>query len=283
MKLTTIDTGRFKLDGGAMFGVVPKQLWVRKNPPDDKNMCTWAMRCLLIQTNDRNILIDTGIGDKQDDKFRKHFEPHGDHTLLGSLREAGLHPDDITDVLLTHLHFDHVGGAVRRDESGDLVPTFPEAVYWTNELHWNWALNPNPREAASFLPENLMPLYHHRVLEFIDVSDKDVAWLPGIDLRFLYGHTEAMMMPILTIGDRRLIYCADLLPSSHHLGLPWVMSYDVRPLDTMKEKEKLLHEALDHQDLLFFEHDPMVHSGLLGRNAKGRIVLAEEMSHTQFF
>lgn len=265
-----------------MFGVVPKQLWERKNTPDDNNMCTWSMRCLLIQTEDRNILIDTGIGTKQGEKFRKHFEPHGADNLHDSLREAGLFFEDITDVLLTHLHFDHVGGAIYRDEGGELVPTFPNATYWSNEVHWNWALDPNPREAASFLPENLLPLQHHGVLEFIDVSEKDVSWLPGIDLRFLYGHTEAMMMPIITVGEKRIIYCADLLPSSYHLGLPWVMSYDVRPLHTMSEKERLLNEALDYGDLLYFEHDPRVKSGILGRNEKGRITLRREVGLEEF-
>lgn len=282
MTIKTIETGLFKLDGGAMFGVVPRQLWERKNTPDDNNMCTWSMRCLLIQTEDRNILIDTGIGTKQGEKFRKHFEPHGENNLHDSLRAAGLFYEDVTDVLLTHLHFDHVGGAIYRDDSGELVPTFPHATYWTNEVHWNWALDPNPREAASFLPENLLPLQHHGVLEFIDVSEKDVSWMPGIDLRFLYGHTEAMMMPIITVGEKRIIYCADLLPSSFHIGLPWVMSYDVRPLHTMSEKERLLNEALDHGDLLFFEHDPRVNSGILGRNEKGRISLRREMNLEEF-
>lgn len=282
MTIKTIETGLFKLDGGAMFGVVPKTLWERKNAPDANNMCTWSMRCLLIQMEDRNILVDTGIGTKQGEKFRQHFEPHGADSLHDSLREAGLYFEDITDVLLTHLHFDHVGGAIYRDDSGDLVPTFPNATYWSNEVHWNWALDPNPREAASFLPENLLPLQHHGVLEFVDVSEKDVSWLPGIDLRFLYGHTEAMMMPIITVGEKRIVYCADLLPSSYHVGLPWVMSYDVRPLHTMAEKERLLNEALAHGDLLFFEHDPKVSSGILARNEKGRITLRREMGVEEF-
>jgi len=283
MQITTIETGFFKLDGGAMFGVVPRQLWERKNPPDTNNMCTWSMRCLLIRTDNRIILVDTGLGNKQDEKFRKHFEPHGTDTLTGSLANLELEPGDITDVLLTHLHFDHVGGAVRRDESGDLIPTFPNATYWTNERHWKWALDPNPREAASFLKENLLPLQEHKVLEFIDVSDQDVNWLPGIDLRFLYGHTEAMMMPIITNGDKRMIYCADLLPSSYHIGLPWVMSYDVRPLHTMSEKKRILNEAMDHGDLLVFEHDPHVQSGVLGKDEKGRIGLEQEVDLRDFF
>lgn len=282
MQIHTLETGYFKLDGGAMFGIVPRQLWESKNPPDDKNLCTWSMRCLLVQTERKNILVDTGIGNKQDEKFRAHFEPHGTDTLIGSLANLGLRPEDITDVLLTHLHFDHVGGAVRRDESGELVPTFPKATYWTNERHWKWALDPNPKEAASFLKENILPLQEHKVVSFIDVSDQDVPWLPGIDLRFVYGHTEAMMLPIFTLGEKRIIYAADLVPSTHHISLPWVMSYDVRPLDTLKEKKRLLNEAEDHGDLLLFEHDPKVTGGVLGRNAKGRMVLKKEMSVVDF-
>ena len=282
MKIQILETGYFKLDGGAMFGIVPKPMWERKNPPDEKNLCTWSMRCLLVQTEGRNIIFDTGLGDKQDAKFRSFFEPHGTDSLIGSLQQKGLQPEEITDVFITHLHFDHVGGAISRDESGSLIPTFPNATYWTNEVHWNWALNPNPREAASFLQENILPLKHHNVLSFIDVSDKDVNWLPGIDIRFVYGHTEAMMVPIFTIGDKRIIYCADVLPSSFHIGLPWIMSYDIRPLDTLSEKKKLLEEALDHGDLLLFEHDPKIVAGVLGRNAKGRIVLDHESSIASF-
>ncbi|NRB61826.1 MAG: MBL fold metallo-hydrolase [Saprospiraceae bacterium] len=282
MKIQILETGYFKLDGGAMFGIVPKPMWERKNPPDEKNLCTWSMRCLLVQTEGRNIIFDTGLGDKQDAKFRSFFEPHGTDSLIGSLQQKGLQPEEITDVFITHLHFDHVGGAISRDESGSLIPTFPNATYWTNEVHWNWALNPNPREAASFLQENILPLKHHNVLSFIDVSDKDVNWLPGIDIRFVYGHTEAMMVPIFTIGDKRIIYCADVLPSSFHIGLPWIMSYDIRPLDTLSEKKKLLEEALDHGDLLLFEHDPKIEGRVLGRNAKGRIVLDHESSIASF-
>lgn len=282
MKIQILETGYFKLDGGAMFGIVPKPMWERKNQPDEKNLCTWSMRCLLVQTEGRNIIIDTGLGDKQDAKFRSFFEPHGTDSLVGSLQEKGLQPEEITDVFITHLHFDHVGGAISRDERGSLIPTFPNATYWTNKVHWDWALNPNPREAASFLQENILPLKHHNVLSYIDVSDKDVNWLPGIDIRFVYGHTEAMMVPIFTIGDKRIIYCADVLPSSFHIGLPWIMSYDIRPLATLSEKKKLLEEALDHGDLLLFEHDPKIVGGVLGRNAKGRIVLDHESSIASF-
>ena len=175
LKITSIPTGFFKLDGGAMFGVVPRRLWQRTQQPDENNMCTWAMRCLLIETGDRKILVDTGLGDKQDDKFRSHFEPHGTDSLLGSLKNNGYSPEDITDVFLTHLHFDHVGGAVTRNDQGELVPTFPNATYWTNQKHYDWALNPNPRERASFLKENFVPLQEYGVLKFCLLYTSDAA------------------------------------------------------------------------------------------------------------
>ncbi|MCB0636033.1 MAG: MBL fold metallo-hydrolase [Lewinella sp.] len=273
MTISFIDTGLFKLDGGAMFGIVPRSLWQRLNAPDENNLCTWAMRCLLIETAGRRILVDTGIGDKQDARFRSFFHPHGEASLLGSLAAKGLQAEDITDVLLTHLHFDHVGGAVRRDDKGRLVPTFPNATYWTNDRHWQWATDPNPREAASFLPENILPLQEHGVLEFLDVQKDDLPWLPGIRLRYVYGHTEAMMLPIIEQDGRTLAYCADLIPSSFHLGMPYVMAYDVRPLDTLAEKGRLLEEALAGDWVLSFEHDPGTGAGKLVKNEKGRIGL----------
>lgn len=275
MQLTTIPTGFFKLDGGAMFGVVPKQLWQRINPPDENNMCTWSMRCLLVRHEDRIILVDTGIGDKQDDKFRSHFEPHGEDSLLGSLQREGLQPEDITDVLLTHLHFDHVGGAVRYDESGKAVPAFPNATYWSNERHWQWALNPNAREKASFLPENILPLQEAGVVRFLPVTENDYEWLPGIRLRYLYGHTEAMMMPIFETGEGTVVYCADLIPSAGHVGLPYVMAFDLRPLQTLAEKERLLNEAVEGNWRLLFEHDPRTEGVYLKRDDRGRIMAAE--------
>ncbi len=270
-KLHVIQTGFFKLDGGAMFGVVPRRMWERLNPPDENNMCTWAMRCLLLQKDGRNILVDTGIGDKQGERFRSHFHPHGDDSLLKSLSQLGLAPSDITDVLLTHLHFDHSGGAVSM--SGDkMVPTFPNATYWTNEDHWEWAMNPNPREKASYLKENFVPLKDSGCLKFIDFKgNEEVEW-EGIRLRLLYGHTEAMMMAIIPYNQTQLVYCADLIPSMHHIGIPYVMSYDLRPLHTMKEKERLLQEALDGNWKLFFEHDPVNACCELVQNERGRIV-----------
>jgi len=278
MKLTTINTGFFKLDGGAMFGVVPKQLWQNLNPPDEKNLCTWAMRCLLIETGKRKILVDTGLGDKQGEKFRTHFQPHGEENLLRSLLEEGIQPEEITDVFLTHLHFDHCGGAVKKDPIGHLVPTFPDAIYWSNEVHWKWAMHPNPREEYSFLKENFVPLQESGVLQFIDVQGDKVEWLPGIQVQFVYGHTEAMMLLHIDWGDKKLVYCADLIPSSWHISLPYVMSYDVRPLATMREKTFLLEKAVENSWLLFFEHAPQVECANVVRNEKGRIVLEKSFS-----
>ncbi len=254
MKLYAINAGYFKLDGGAMHGVVPKSMWQKANPADDNNMCTWAMRCLLVVDGDRRILIDTGMGDKQDAKFFSHYHPHGDDSLLGNLAKHGFAAGDITDVFLTHLHFDHCGGAIRR-EGDELVPTFPNAVYWTNKAHWVSAITPNEREKASFLKENILPMQERCDLRFIDVTD-GMEWLPGICIRLANGHTDAMMLPQITCNGRTLLYCADLLPSVAHLSLPWVMGYDMRPLDTLSEKKRLLQEAAAGNWLLFFEHDP---------------------------
>ena len=276
MKLTVINSGFFKLDGGAMFGVVPKQLWQRLNPPDEKNLCTWSMRCLLIEIEDKKILVDTGMGDKQDDKFRSFFEPHGPYSLLGSLAEKGFKAEDITDVFLTHLHFDHCGGAVKTDENGNQVPTFPNATYWSNKSHYDWAFDPNPRERASFLKENFVPLMDAGVLKFVEEAEGLEIW-KGVKARFVYGHTEAMMPLEITYNGQRIIYCADLLPSSFHIGMPYVMSYDVRPLVTLKEKKRLLEEAVERKDILFFEHDPQMECCTVKRNEKGRIVLDEAL------
>lgn len=278
MKISFIDTGLFKLDGGAMFGVVPKQLWNRMNPADEQNLCTWSMRCLLIETGDRKILVDTGIGDKQDEKFRSHFHPHGEDSLMGSLNHESLRAEDITDVFLTHLHFDHVGGAVKKNEDGELVPSFPNATYWSNEVHYNWAYHPNAREKASFLKENFVPLKEAGVLQFLDVSKDDQEWLPGISVRFVYGHTEAMMMLKIKKGEQTFIYPTDVIPSSHHIGLPYVMSYDVRPLKTLEEKGRILEEAVEEDHILIFEHDHQVPACKLKRNDRGRIVKGEVIS-----
>lgn len=273
-ELYVIETGLFKLDGGAMFGVVPKSMWQNINPPDKQNMCTWAMRCLLVKEGDRLILIDTGIGDKQDDKFRSHFSPHGDDSLLKSISNTGFSAEDITDVILTHFHFDHVGGAVTRGSKGDLIPTFPNATYWTNELHYKWAYEPNPREKASFLKENFVPLKEHGVLKYIDVKE-EVRFSDHISIRFGYGHTEAMMIPVIHMPNgKHIVYAADLVPSHGHIGLPYVMAYDVRPLVTMKERAAL-YEFMTEDHAVFFEHDHQMIMATLQRDSRGRVVIKD--------
>lgn len=274
MKISTIHAGNFKLDGGAMFGVVPKQLWNRLNPADERNMCTWAMRCLLIETGDRKILVDTGMGAKQDEKFRNHFEPHGPYSLLNSLSEKGISSEDITDVFLTHYHFDHVGGALIKTE-GEIIPQFANATYWSNEIHHRWALNPNDRERASFLKENIEGLSEHGVLDFIDVR-QDISWTKNIEVKFFYGHTEAMMAPIITMPNgQKFAYVADLLPSSYHIRMPYVMSYDIRPLDTLKEKKEFLEYAIDNDIYIIFEHDPIYECGKVAKDEKERFYFSE--------
>ena len=271
--IQTIHSGYFKLDGGAMFGVVPKTLWNKLNPPDDNNLCTWSFRCLLIETDDRKILVDCGMGDKQDAKFKSFFEPHGKTDIVNALKEKGVDANDITDVFLTHLHFDHCGGAVTQKENGTLVPTFPNARYWSNERHWHWAMNPNERERNSFLKENFVPLKEQGVVEFIDSSNKNVDWLPGIRIQFVYGHTEAMMLPVIEFNNQTYIYCADLFPSSLHIPMPYVMAYDVRPLITLEEKALILNNAVENNHILIFEHDPKVDAATVRKDEKGRIVL----------
>ncbi|WP_066837970.1 MBL fold metallo-hydrolase [Rufibacter ruber] len=251
--LYPIETGNFKLDGGAMFGVVPKTIWQRTNPADENNLCTWAMRCLLVQTQNRLVLIDNGIGDKQDAKFFSHYYLHGDASLENSLRQAGFGFADITDVFLTHLHFDHCGGSVKYGAGGKLETVFPNATYWTNEDHWQWATQPNPREKASFLKENILPIQESGQLKFIPVGQEE--FLPGFGLTYVDGHTDKMMVPRLQYKGHTLCYMADLLPSVGHLPLPYVMGYDTRPLLTLREKEIFLNKAADEQWVLFFEHD----------------------------
>jgi glyoxylase-like metal-dependent hydrolase (beta-lactamase superfamily II) len=253
MELFTVDTGFFKLDGGAMFGVVPKSIWSRTNPADENNLCTWAMRCLLVSEGNRLVLIDTGIGDKQDARFFSHYYLHGDASLEKSLRQLGVHPTDITDVFLTHLHFDHCGGSVKYGSHGQYELAFPRAKYWTNQDHWNWATRPNPREKASFLEENILPLQEHGVLEFLDLSKKSL--FTGFDFLTMDGHTDKQMLPKLQYKGRTLVFMADLLPSVGHLPLPYVMGYDTRPLLTLQEKQAFLEEAARENYLLFFEHD----------------------------
>jgi len=269
MKLHIIHSGLFKLDGGAMFGVVPKSLWSRTNPADELNLCTWAMRCMLIENGDRLILIDNGMGDKQDEKFFSHFHLHGEYALESSLKQAGFCFDDITDVFLTHLHFDHCGGGIRwKDRKKKLADTvFPRATYWTNEDHWRWAIEPNPRERASFLRENLLPMQESGHLKFVDPQAPSP--FPEFDILYANGHTEKMMIPHIKYRDKTIVFAADLLPSTGHIPLPYVMSYDTRPLLTMQEKAAFLQKVVDEKYIIFFEHDAVNECCTLKMTEKG--------------
>ncbi len=256
MKLYAINTGHFKLDGGAMFGVVPKSIWHKLNPADENNMCSWAMRCLLIEDNNKLMLIDTGIGNKQDDKFFSFYYMHGNDTLDKSLAQHGFHRDDITDVFLTHLHFDHCGGAIELDRAtGKFIPAFKNATFWSNKDHWNAAVNPNAREKASFLKDNILPIEQTGQLKFIE---KEGQWTDDIFIYYTHGHTDAMMIPRIKYKDKEIIYMADLTASYHHLKIPYVMGYDIRPLNVMEEKQRVLQYAAEKGAILFFEHDPLI-------------------------
>ena len=255
MNLHVIDTGFFKLDGGAMFGVVPKSLWQRTNPADDNNMCTWAMRCLLIEDGDRLILIDNGIGHKQDERFFRHYYLHGEASIDSSLKKAGFSPEDVTDMFLTHLHFDHCGGGVDyADDKKSLFRLhFPNAQYWTNSAHWQWATVPNAREKASFLKENLLPMQESGHLNFVSLDQPSP--FPQFDVITVDGHTDKQMLPKIRYKDKTIVFMADLLPSTGHIPLPYVMGYDTRPLITLEEKGAFLKEAADEGYILFLEHD----------------------------
>lgn len=253
MNLHIINTGYFKLDGGAMFGVVPKSLWQRTNPADENNMCTWAMRCLLIEDGNKAILIDNGIGNKQSDKFFSHFYLHGEYSLSKSLHQAGFHENDITDMFLTHLHFDHCGGGVVY-EGDKLELKFKNAKYWSNQDHWKWATEPNAREKASFLKENIMPMQESGHLDFIGMDGKSP--FNQFDILMVDGHTDKQMVPKIKYKDRTIVFAADLLPSTGHIPLAYVMGYDTRPLLTLDEKADFLKEAADNEYIIFLEHDP---------------------------
>jgi len=266
MQLHTINTGLFKLDGGAMFGVVPKTLWNKVNPADENNLCTWALRCLLIEEGGKLILVDNGIGDKQDAKFFSHYYLHGDDTLDKSLSSLGYHRNDITDVLLTHLHFDHCGGSIVR-EGDKLVPAFKNATYWSHQRHWKWATQPNDREKASFLKENILPIEASGQLRFVDETKPVI--IPGLSVRMVNGHTDAMMLPQLQYKGKTLVYMADLLPSTGHFPTAWVMAYDMFPLTSLQEKRAFLEEAAAGGYVLFFEHDPKVECCIAESTEKG--------------
>ena len=269
MKLYPINTGNFKLDGGAMFGVVPKSIWNKLNPADDHNLCNWSMRCLLIEDEDRLILVDNGLGNTQDEKFFSHYHLNGDDSLGKSLAALGVKNEDITDVILTHLHFDHCGGSILRKD-GELVTAFPNAKYWSNERHWKWATEPNAREKASFLKENILPIQASGQLHMIEVNEKGLTpFTKNISIRFAFGHTDAMMLPQINYNGRTYVYMADLLPAAAHVPLPYVMAYDMFPLKTLEEKRDFLEEAADNNYVLMFEHDPTIVCCTLERTEKG--------------
>jgi len=274
MKLYTINTGYFKLDGGAMFGVVPKSIWNKLNPADENNLCSWALRCLLIEDGDKLILIDNGNGTKQDEKFFSHYYLYGDDTLEKSLAKYGFGKNDITDVILTHLHFDHCGGSIDK-VNNKLIPAFKNAIYWSNERHWEWAVHPNDREKASFLKENILPIKESGQLKYIDVSEGKEGRLglalfnSTISLRFVSGHTESMMLPQITYKDKTIVFMADLFPSAAHIPIPYVMAYDMFPLTTINEKKSFLREAIENNYILFFEHDPQYECCKLQQTERG--------------
>lgn len=277
MQLYSIETENFKLDGGAMFGVVPKSIWNKLNPADENNMCNWAMRCLLIEDGNKLILIDTGIGNKQDAKFFSYYYLNGNNTLEKSLAKYGFSKDDITDVILTHLHFDHCGGSVER-VGEKLIPAFKNATYWSNEMHWQWATQPNAREKASFLKENILPIQESGQLKFIATPTNNLEqtnqlgatqFSDNISIRFVNGHTEMMMLPQINYKGKTVVYMADLLPSAAHIPLPYVMAYDMFPLTTLQEKKSFLQEAVQNNYTLLFEHDVINECCTLLQTEKG--------------
>ncbi|OQY05828.1 MAG: MBL fold metallo-hydrolase [Bacteroidetes bacterium 4572_117] len=252
MDIYAIETGNFKLDGGAMFGVVPKVMWNKLYPADENNLCNWAMRCLLVVDGERKVLIDNGVGDKQSDKFFGHYYLNGSDTLEKSLAKLGYSASDITDVILTHLHFDHCGGSIKYNENNELVPAFPNAIFHTSKQQWEWATKPNRREKASFLKENLLPMLEHKKLHLFDNEHE---LFPNIYVKLFNGHSDGQVIPIVTVNNQAFAYTADLFPSTAHLPMPYIMSYDTRPLVTLEDKERFFKDAMENNYILFFEHD----------------------------
>jgi glyoxylase-like metal-dependent hydrolase (beta-lactamase superfamily II) len=284
MKIYPLNTGTFKLDGGAMFGVVPKSIWQKTNPADENNMCSWAMRCMLIEDGDRLMLVDAGIGDKQSEKFFSHYYMYGDDSLHGNLKKLGFTTDDITDVFLTHLHFDHCGGAIQRTKDGEhFEPVFKNANFWSNDRHWTWATEPNPREKASFLTENILPIHESGQLKMIErKADLTENVFTNMDVLFVDGHTDSMMIPHIRYKGKTIAFMADLLPSVGHIPLAYVMGYDTRPLLTLTEKEKFLRRAVEEEFILFLEHDSVNECCTLQMTEKG-VRLKDTFSFNEFF
>jgi glyoxylase-like metal-dependent hydrolase (beta-lactamase superfamily II) len=270
MKVSVIDAGNFKLDGGAMFGMISKSLWQKQIPADDNNLCTWKTRCLLIEESNRLVLIDTGMGDKQAQKWQNYYFRHGEGDLIKSIRNSGYHENDITDVILSHLHFDHCGGALKLHKNTlEPIPTFENAVYWTHEAHWNWARISNPKEKGTFLAENIFPLEKHGVLKFIDSPSNNFS--ENWDFLFSDGHTEKMIMPVINVNGQKIIFAADCVPSFAHIHIPYVMAYDNFPLTTMKEKADLYSQLIAENIALVFDHDAHNECTFIEHTEKGYI------------
>lgn len=279
MKIYPVETGNFKLDGGAMFGVVPKTIWQRTNPADENNLISMAMRCMLIENGKRLTLIDTGLGTKQSEKFFGYYYLYGDFTLDKSLAQLGFHRDDITDVFLTHLHFDHCGGAITWNQEKTLLqPAFKNATFWSNKEHWDWAVHPNPREKASFLKENILPIQESGQLRFVTNPKAQL----GFDVCYMDGHTEKQMLPRIKYQGKTIVFMADLLPTTGHIPLPYVMGYDTRPLLTLKEKEAFLNVAADEEYLLFLEHDAYTELCTVQHTEKG-VRLKDQFTFNEYF
>ncbi|MDP2423476.1 MAG: MBL fold metallo-hydrolase [Bacteroidales bacterium] len=277
MKIYPIETGHFKLDGGAMFGVVPKVLWSKAYPADENNQITLSMRCLLVMDGDRKILINNGMGNKNKEKNIQYFSLNDEVNLLGSLRALNLEPDDITDVFLTHLHFDHCGGSIDIDEKGNLLPAFPNATYHVSKQQWEWAIHPNKREKPGYPPENLLPIYEHGKLKLFE---QDGELFPGFRVKILNGHTIGQAIPFISYNGKTVVYTSDALPTSAHLPLPYIMSYDIQPLVSLDEKEALLNEAVDNDYILFFEHDHYVQACTLECTPNG-VKLKDKLQITE--
>ena len=267
MKLIPIETGNLKLDGGAMFGVVPKVMWSKAYPCDENNLCNWSMRCLLVVDGDRKILIDNGIGEKQDEKWLKHYYLNGEATLNGSLAKAGFKPEDITDVILTHMHFDHCGGSVKwNDDKTAYELAFPNATYWTSRQQFDWATKPNRREKASFLKENILPIQESGQLKLIEEEGE---YIPNITFKLYHGHTEGQLIPHIKVNGKTVVFMADLMPSAAHIPMPWIMAYDTKPLQTLNDRERFYEDALKGDYVLFFEHDIFNEAGTIHNTEKG--------------